>query len=1233
MKTFTPVPKQYYFLILIIIADFMHFTICVNMWTSLEQKQANNKTPAKRCVSPCRIFHTWCKNDGKCREKGPDCTWYCECPSNCEGFFCEKIVEKGITDGEQKVEVKVTYEKDKTKNVSAFDQSKLAQALAGIFMKETKTEEEKETVVPDTDESVGKTIDTKENLTTNIIINCPPGALPPDSPISQTFEITNETKTNDSMTQESSGQELQSVLEPKVNVSGQIQNRSTGVTKPISSITSGNTQSVNTHSSVTPIVKSSFSVTYSTATTTTTKQVAEENVSKISDVLQDTENTTTVTTPALLESNTSHSTVPDEKATISTSITPSSEPKIESTMLPSKFTPSSQRQDSTTKVPYITSTKSQTTETTAADKTINNFTTNEKSNKHLSPAQENSLYIKNENVIETTNKPDLLKIIEKAIEIEFITTVHQQSSTSKIPTTTESVLVHRNPGPSSEKTDAKAKLLISEEKTLSTSTEVNLLRKNETLTKASTVISSVVEKGKTQNSTKYNKLNNDSSTTVKPSTESKHIKVTSLSSQKVSKSRANTTSTLPTAGTTSVPTTQISADNKTENLNFSFASNGTQGKHNTSNEMNLTIIAVKTSQTTEAPDTSKNQRAPLHQRTFSTTRASLEQHNNVKKLGSVITTESTVTPFNTKSSSTTSTKTGTESSGTIKQNLATDVTKNNTNLSKGTSSEYSGINKSQSENSATGDINNMSAVNGQLLSMTGAIIASHDMPKQTEQNMSTLQTDMSSLSTKSQYISRNVTESVKVASPSLSSENNESSHLQKLSKNNTLNVEKLKITGQSKNAAQEVAIESTSAPTELHPQKTAKHVTRSIQVISETAKNLQQLDQSKNDTESVTVASASSPPETNERLKTTDHQRKVAQNNEENSANPSSQKTKRLLSNSMSTSAKVSTEPPETSTGTKEGPTTTASATGHAKEGTTVNISATGPTSTKPGTSLKPQVTGPAGTKQGTTSETPTTGPTGTEQGKTTQDIKNIEQKTQLENSPRKNTFSNEIKLPGVKSTSQTYETSTKQMLTSSTISLTSTKEGITNSSPASTTHERTSITSVFSDTEKLNQRTSVEPKTTQSTNSTSSSSTPQTPAAPNLTPSAVTNTENYTEQNASELAETTGATNTSPKANEFVSTTESNTKTDDTTKSQLEKNVLKTRSDLNSADLPVAENAKMSLAKAFLENQSDLFKQSKVKNEILTNKLSESVKDLNFDLLETKLQDKGLPSDIDNIL
>ncbi|KAL4236027.1 hypothetical protein ACF0H5_004414 [Mactra antiquata] len=127
--------------VVIVIIDFWGSSDCLNMWTSIEERQASSQS-TKGCVSPCKIFHIMCKNDGKCRQRGADCTWYCECPSNCEGIFCEKIIDESESQ-EQNPLYNVHHEQPKQKDVTAFDRNTLAKALLGISKKQTPEEEKK----------------------------------------------------------------------------------------------------------------------------------------------------------------------------------------------------------------------------------------------------------------------------------------------------------------------------------------------------------------------------------------------------------------------------------------------------------------------------------------------------------------------------------------------------------------------------------------------------------------------------------------------------------------------------------------------------------------------------------------------------------------------------------------------------------------------------------------------------------------------------------------------------------------------------------------------------------------------------------------------------------------------------------------------------------------------------------------------------------------------------------
>ncbi|KAL3869990.1 hypothetical protein ACJMK2_042607 [Sinanodonta woodiana] len=51
------------------------------------------KNVEKACVPFCKVFSTVC-NYGECRQKlETDCEWYCECPPDCVGRFCEKLIK------------------------------------------------------------------------------------------------------------------------------------------------------------------------------------------------------------------------------------------------------------------------------------------------------------------------------------------------------------------------------------------------------------------------------------------------------------------------------------------------------------------------------------------------------------------------------------------------------------------------------------------------------------------------------------------------------------------------------------------------------------------------------------------------------------------------------------------------------------------------------------------------------------------------------------------------------------------------------------------------------------------------------------------------------------------------------------------------------------------------------------------------------------------------------------
>ena len=139
-------PRKVVFVIFV--SYFIVPTVFSNLWASVEESLSLSNTNRKPCMPPCKVFHSWCKNNGKCREKLPDCAWYCECPANCEGVFCERIVTK--TNNEEEVDVQVELIKEKETDKSAFDTLQLHAALANIYKKKN----EKSAETPELKEKV-----------------------------------------------------------------------------------------------------------------------------------------------------------------------------------------------------------------------------------------------------------------------------------------------------------------------------------------------------------------------------------------------------------------------------------------------------------------------------------------------------------------------------------------------------------------------------------------------------------------------------------------------------------------------------------------------------------------------------------------------------------------------------------------------------------------------------------------------------------------------------------------------------------------------------------------------------------------------------------------------------------------------------------------------------------------------------------------------------------------------
>ncbi|KAH3693160.1 uncharacterized protein LOC127863125 [Dreissena polymorpha] len=143
-----------------------------NMLVSLDKKQ-----PMKKCISPCKIFPAMCKNNGVCKEQGIDCTWYCQCPENCEGFFCEHVVtekqEPKQDDTEIADENKNSVDLQQKQDTSAFDKSKIAHALAGLLQNTPVDKKEEEKVNGGLEQSAT----VKENDTKTMIPICTPEEL------------------------------------------------------------------------------------------------------------------------------------------------------------------------------------------------------------------------------------------------------------------------------------------------------------------------------------------------------------------------------------------------------------------------------------------------------------------------------------------------------------------------------------------------------------------------------------------------------------------------------------------------------------------------------------------------------------------------------------------------------------------------------------------------------------------------------------------------------------------------------------------------------------------------------------------------------------------------------------------------------------------------------------------------------------------------------------------------
>ncbi|XP_045159775.2 serine-rich adhesin for platelets-like [Mercenaria mercenaria] len=1223
MKTFKPVPN-FSFLLFIFIIECMQFAMCLNMWTSLEQKQASNKTPVKRCVSPCRIFHSWCKNEGKCREKGRDCTWYCECPSNCEGFFCEKKVEKDATaaGGGQSVEVKISYEKEKKKPVSAFDKSKLAQALAGIFLKEKQTDEEKKTILPDAIERVGKTIKTKENVTAKVIINCPPGDLYPKAKFNQiTDSTTKSINVNGSNTQNHSNMDSESVSRPTENAaSGVTHYVTTNAPEHPTVVRPGASQSTSTQSTVTPLVKSSFSVTSST--TEVTEAIFKHNTTAKS--LESLTNTQTK--GSTLHKTADSSTVKSDHLSLESS---SESPTGVSIGEKKTFTSSTMSPTSIKITVSQFSTEADSKSTTTTEMPQNN----NKNSKDITPPVENSLYIKKTDVRKISDKPDLLNIIEKAIEVEFIsTTKAKQPSASPIKPTTESMQSRKNNDVTTENNNLRnttKQVHATIHSAKSQTTENNTFLRS---TSSPIASSTSLAKSTTAEKTRVTKTVNDlikintsvssNITNIQHDIKSNDMVESSITNQPLKEQNIS--------GTLQIPNTTNMLHTK-------------QNDH-TSDEGVLTTKETKSKQITTGDETYQNPADVLKQINPKSTTPQVERPTN-DQTTHVISEASSTTIFKTKFDTTT-TKT------TTKFDAASKTPKFPANkksyLSKQQVTENStGMNKSTRDTIATGEINTLSSTNVPPVNLSHVITMSHDLPKISEVDMSTVQTVMSKGKTTEQQISskssENITEST--TSPPAMKQDSQSSPPQTTQKTFKETSTAAPTSIQSNQPTRQVKSTQT---VNTHTTEGSSMIKKQIQTVM--SKEITTEQQIANKSSEKIKESTTSPPKMKQDTQSSPPQTTKKTFKETSTAAPTSIQSNQPTRQVKSTQT-VNTHTTEGSSMIKKQIQTVMS-----KEITTEQQIAN-----KSSEKIKESTTSPPKLKQDTQSsppqiakktfkETSTTAPTSSQSNQPTRQIKNtqpvntqtteesnmIKTQTELHNNDSKTsetttagrkpdnikqtapvaypsqteghqsnihtlnkTTSNKVQI----STSHYHETTTEQ------------KHTVPHTTPGTTSSATSTKVNVYNPDVVENSSTTVSGKqntvtgTTQtlfkSTDSTSNK------AARNASPSVADDTGQQKDKN-------------NPAA-------ESVTQTDITTKAQPDKHEHTTASVIYSAGIG---ESKMSLTKAFLDTKSsELLKKSKVKNELLSNKLSESVKDLKFDLLKMGLRDKGLPSDLDNIL
>ena len=1272
MKTFTSV-QQIYFVLIVLIIEYMNYANCLNMWTSLELKQAGNKTPTKKCVSPCRIFHTWCKNEGKCREKGKDCTWYCECPSNCEGFFCEKKVDKDIADdSKQTVEVKVSFEKEKKKPVSAFDKSKLAQALAGIFLKEKRTDEEKKVVLPDTIERVGNTINAKENVTAKVILNCPPGELYDKVPGNKSAEKTINQTTTDTPNNQTTTH------------SNTITNSIINISESKSNMTMSTYPTTNQsapQSTEKPIVPSSFSDKTSAKTTTelptitqherttqkpqtsiTNSQMHETNSNV--NAKSTTENlnnkaTEKTTTERSIETTVGLKSVQTTPASNASQITPGAAlNQSRSTLIikskstsddistpTSSMAPSEMKQSSTVST-IQTNEKSQYLTSSTIDKTVlstpkstiperieklkeMSLLTNLKKQKLTSempststnptstssPVQqfgkaskapaENSLYIQKANVINIADKPNLMQIIEKAIEVEFITTTEkakiETSFHNKATTASSSHETINNNFQSTEKvhisTPQTGRTQI--EKQVSQTTGNDMHDVSTTPVPQSTSIS-VKPTTKDQNSLTKNK--NETKNSIKHNINTHKLNtLVEEPSQNVSPKQTGASSHVYEQTTTNIPITRnvtastnsiLSTGDKNNSSNTKMTEDAVYSNHDADKyEISSTTSKVERPFNDNQKTThlsGKRDKIDFEKTTVKTT---IKSDSITKKLQK--TPEVRKTPIDDK-------KDQSESSN-----------KNEMQTLRTTTDSVSGKYKSKPDMISTKEKPLSSPANEQLLKMSQVITVSHDLPKTTTLGTSTFQTVMSKEITPEQQHSKKPAENFKESSPTTQ--------------------QSTQIFSTDKSSSAETSSSLTGKPTieikNINSLKTLKSTTKST-VLNNNQKTTVDTIISSDKSETLKSTGKEALPTSRLVISERTTERSITKSAPTMASNPDVFTESTTTHISLNTQSKSRAYSPQGVTesiiNTPENTKQISTPRNHPIiESSTKFVVTTEITHSLP---ISQQSTPPSIIKKIDPNNTKSIKQT-TETTRQKGTTKNLEiNKSNTETTTQTGTTKNlEINKSSTKTTTQTGTAKNLEINKSSTetTAQTGTAKHLEINKPSAETTRQTGTTKILENNKPTTEITT----RILEINKSSTETTTQTGTAKHLeinkSSTETTTQTGTTKENNKPITETT-------TRNLGINKSSTETITQTGTTNVLERNKPTTERVIYSADVG---ESKLSFAKNILENKSDILKKSKVKNGLLSNKLSETVKDLKFDLLKMGLRDKGLPSDLDNIL